>query len=60
MTREKSIRAVDGRWLLGRRRLLQGAGAAGLGLLGAALIGCDDDDDDDDDDGVVPFQWTPN
>ena len=51
MTREKSIRAVDGRWLLGRRRLLQGAGAAGLGLLGAALIGCDDDDDDDDDDG---------
>ena len=31
-----------------RRAMLRGAGVAGIGLAGAALIGCGDDDDDDD------------
>ena len=31
-----------------RRRALRYAGVGGLGVLGAALIGCGDDDDDDD------------
>ena len=34
-----------------RRTMLRGAGITGIGLAGAALIGCGDDDDDDDDDG---------
>ena len=36
---------------LSRRGIFRGGAVAGVGLVGAALIGCGDDDDDDDDNG---------
>ena len=36
-----------------RRTLLRGIGVGGLGLVGAALIGCSDDDDDDEDEATA-------
>lgn len=40
-------RFTPGSARVSRRAMLRGAGVAGIGLAGAALIGCGDDDDDD-------------